>query len=113
MRLDFRIDWGYLYLYSRRHYHPFFEWDGRLECVDGKITELRKLDYPVIWYGPGHCARETVLADNCWKSRTRRGISGIRVIAEVQENTVFKLITRSGCFEFAASDVIALILAFL
>ena len=106
MQLDFRIDWGYLYLYSRRHYHPFFEWDGHLECSNGNITELRQLEYPVIWFGPGHCARETVLPDNSWKSRTRRGMAGVRVIAEVNENTVFKLVTRSGSFEFSAQSII-------
>ena len=63
VKLDFRIDWGYQYLYSRRHYHPFFHWDGTLECSNGVIEKCFKLDYPVIWYGPGQCALETELQD--------------------------------------------------
>lgn len=31
MKLDFRIDWGYQYLYSRRHYHSFFLRNGHWE----------------------------------------------------------------------------------
>ncbi|MBO5923585.1 MAG: hypothetical protein J6Q81_03640 [Lentisphaeria bacterium] len=106
MQLDFRIDWGYQYLYSRRHYHPFFEWDGYLECSNGTICEMRKLDYPVLWYGPGHCAHETVLEGNSFTSRTRRGISGIRVIADVTEDSVFTLVTKSGTWEFSAKEII-------
>ena len=48
MKLDFRIDWGYQYLYSRRHYHPVYCWDGTLECTDGTIQKCWQLDYPVI-----------------------------------------------------------------
>lgn len=106
MQLDFRIDWGYQYLYSRRHYHPFFEWDGHLEISNGLIEKIHQLAYPVIWYGPGHCAVETPLADNSWKSRTRRGLAGIRVWADVNENTTFKLVTRSGSWEFSARQII-------
>ncbi|MBE6369840.1 MAG: hypothetical protein E7056_06760 [Lentisphaerae bacterium] len=106
MLLDFRIDWGYMYLYSRRHYHPFFEWDGSLECENGQLLKLHQLEYPVIWFGPGQCPREIPLEGNCWKSRTRRGLAGIRVEAEAEENTVFKLHTRSGDFEFTASDIL-------
>ena len=106
MQLDFRIDWGYQFLYSRRHYHPFFEWDGHLECQNGKIEKMFKLDYPVIWYGPGHCAHETELEGTSFQSRTRRGISGVRVVAEVDENSVFKLVTKSGTWEFSAQQII-------
>jgi len=106
MRLDFRIDWGYQYLYSRRHYHPIFEWDGHLECASGTILEVRRLDYPVIWYGPGQCPKETRLARPEWHSRTRRGMAGIRVIAEVDETSEFTLVTRAGTFVFPAETVI-------
>lgn len=61
MLLDFRIDWGYQYLYSRRHYHPQFIWDGEVKCENGTIHSVWQLSYPVIWYGPGHCAKETKL----------------------------------------------------
>lgn len=106
MEIDFRIDWGYQYLYSRRHYHPFYHWDGKLECVNGQITSSYKLDYPVIWFGPGHCAKETKLDSPCWKSTTRRGISGVRFTAEVNEKTIFNLTTLSGNFTFSAQDII-------
>ena len=48
MLLDFRIDWGYQYLYSRRHYHPQFIWDGELKCENGTIQSVWQLSYPVI-----------------------------------------------------------------
>ena len=107
MKLDFRIDWGYQYLYSRRHYHPFYHWDGHLECADGVIEKVFQLDYPVIWFGPGHCARETPLDSPRWKSTTRRGLAGIRVEAEVTENARFELVTLSGTFEFTAKEILS------
>ena len=105
MKLDFRIDWGYQNLYSRRHYHPFYHWDGHLECSDGTILKVFQLDYPVLWFGPGHCAKETPLPSPCWKSTTHRGLAGIRVEAEVGENATFRLVTLSGTFEFSARDI--------
>ena len=66
MILDFRIDWGYQYLYSRRHYHPVFLWDGSLECSGGTILESYRLDYPVVCFGPGQSAHETRLEAPCW-----------------------------------------------
>ena len=106
MYINFRIDWGYQYLYSRRHYHPFFHWDGFLECENGSITKTFQLDYPVIWYGPGHCAHETLLPGNFWQSTTRRGMAGVRIEANVEENAVFHLHTLSGNFDFSARDII-------
>ena len=110
MILDFRIDWGYQYLYSRRHYHPFFRWDGHLECQGGRILECRQLSYPVIWFGPGHCPQETPLPTPSWTSVTRRGMAGIRVLAELPEGEAsavgFRLVTASGEFSFTASEVL-------
>ena len=107
MKLNFRIDWGYQYLYSRRHYHPFYHWDGHLECSDGAIEKVFILDYPVIWFGPGHCAKETLLDSPNWKSSTRRGLAGLRVEAEVSEGAVFKLVTLSGTFTFTAQEILS------
>ena len=106
MDLDFRIDWGYQYLYSRRHYHPFYHWDGKLECDNGTITGTWLLDYPVIWFGPGHCAKETPLPSPEWESTTRRGLAGARFTAKVGENAVFHLKTITGNFDFTAKDII-------
>ena len=106
MKLDFRIDWGYQYLYSRRHYHPFYRWDGTLECENGTIEQTFQLAYPVIWYGPGQCAIETELPSPEWESTTRRGFAGVRFVAEVNENTVFHLKTLSGNFSFTAREII-------
>ena len=106
MKLDFRIDWGYQYLYSRRHYHPVYVWDGSLTCDGGRIEKTFQLDYPVIWFGPGHCARETLLPEAKWQSRTKRGMAGIRVEAEVTEAAVFRLRTESGCMTFTAKDIL-------
>ncbi len=105
MTLDFRIEWGYQYLYSRRHYHPVYNWDGRLECSGGSIQSTYKLDYPVVWYGPGHCAVETALPQPCWKSSTKRGISGVRVVAETDGAAVFTIYTNSGTFSFTAAQL--------
>jgi len=106
MKLNFRIDWGYQYLYSRRMYHPIYDWDGQLECSSGTITECGQLNYPVIWFGPGQCAREKPLAGSQWKSLTKRGISGIHVAAEVELESIFTLRTVSGVFSFSAADVL-------
>ncbi len=106
MKIDFRIDWGYQYLYSRRHYHPVYVWDGSLECEGGTLEKMFKLDYPVIWFGPGHCAKESLLPEARWQSRTKRGMAGIRVEAEAEENAVFHLTTASGSFSFTARDIL-------
>jgi hypothetical protein len=67
MKLDFRIDWGYQMLYSRRHYHPIYIWDGHLECSDtnAKLKVWRR-EYPPAWWGPCFTAVETPLAAPEW-----------------------------------------------
>lgn len=106
MKLEFRIDWGYQYLYSRRLYHPTYIWDGNLKVDGGEITEIYQLTYPYSWYGIGHSAKETKLETPEWKSRTKRALSGIRVVAEVDEDATFHLTTMSGSVEFTAKEVI-------
>lgn len=106
MKLDFRIDWGYQYLYSRRLYHPTFIWDGSLTVDGGKIDEIYQLTYPYSWYGIGHSAKETKLDSPIWKSTTKRGFSGIRVVADIDETAVFHLTTMSGSFDFTAKDIL-------
>lgn len=81
MLLEFRIDWGYQFVYSRRQYHPQYCFDGSLEVKGGKILSLRALDYPYSWWGIVHSAREKELEGNSWRSTIRRGLAGMRIIA--------------------------------
>ncbi len=106
MKIDFSINWGYMYLYSRRHYHPTFIWDGNLSVSEGKINNVYKLEYPYVWFGLPHSAIETKLEKAEWKDSTKRKYSGIRVEAEVSENAEFTLKTASGEFKFSAKDII-------
>ena len=106
MKLDFRIDFGYQYLYSRRHYHPQFIWDGTLSCDKGEIQKAYKLTYPVLWFGPGHSAKETLLSCAKWTLRTKRGLAGIRFEAEAEEDAVFTLDTVYLKAKFSAKDII-------
>ena len=106
MKLDFRIDWGYQYLYSRRHYHPQFLWDGTLTCENGTIEECYQLEYPVLWWGPGHSAKETKLENPEWKSFTKRRLAGVRFVAEIEKNTVFHLRTLSADLDFTAEEIL-------
>ena len=106
MNIDFRIDWGYQMLYSRRHYHPFYHWDGHLECADFSEMKISMLEYPPAWWGPCHTAIETPLEKAEWKSTTRRKIAGIRVRAECAETAKFRLVTLSGIFEFSVADIV-------
>lgn len=106
MKIDFRIDWGYNMLYSRRHYHPVYHWDGHLECSNASELKVSMREYPPAWWGPCHTARESPLDKPEWQSTTRRKIAGIRVIADCARDAVFKLTTLSGIFTFSAQDII-------
>lgn len=106
MKINFIINWGYQYLYSRKHYHPVFVWDGKLSVKDGNIENVYKLDYPYIWYGIPHSPKETRLSGAEWRDRTKREFSGIRVEADVAEDAEFLLSTVSGEFSFYAKDII-------
>lgn len=104
--LDFRIDWGYQYLYSRRHYHPIYKWDGKLTCQDGIIERTFQLDYPLVIFGPGQSAIETELPSPQWHCQTKRGIAGIRFLTRVTEKTRFTLETVMGTITFTAADIL-------
>ncbi len=109
MRLDFRIEWGCNFLYSPGHYHPVYYWDGKLECAGGRILETYRLDYPqphaLLSYGPGQCPHETKLAVPEWQNTTQRGIAGVRIAAEANDDAVFTLTTMSGTFAFTARQI--------
>lgn len=105
MRMDFRINWGYQNLYSRRLYHPTFIWDGSLSCTGGQITEIYQLEYPYSIYGIGHSARQTRLPSPQWVSRTRRRLAGIRVLAEADADAVFYLHTASVDLSFSVGEL--------
>jgi len=105
MKIDFRIDFGYQYLYSRKHYHPTFIWDGGITCENGEILNTYKLDYPYIWYGPGQSAKEEKLPCPEWKIKTKREFTGVRIEAEVGENAVFHLHTKTIDLDFTAKEI--------
>lgn len=108
MKIDFRIDWGYQYLYSRRHYHPVYIWDGSITCDVGSINEVYALEYPYTWFGPVLTAKETKLEGNSWQSRTKRGMAGVRVTAEAADETVFCVNTASASDSFSAHELLSL-----
>src|SRR4051812_20382090 len=105
-RIDFRIDWGYAFVYSRRQYHPEYCWDGTITCDGGAIESVYKLHYPFTWWGPVHSAQETKLHGNEWGSTTRRGIAGIRVVADCTDDAQFTLCTAQGDFHFSAKQIL-------
>ena len=105
MLLDFRIDWGYQFLYSRVSYHPEFIWDGRLDCKGGTIEKSFHLAYPYVVFGPGHSAVEEPLEAPEWKSRTQNTFDGMRFVADAPDDAAFTFKTASCSFEFTAGQL--------
>ena len=106
MKIEFRIDWGYQFLYSRRQYHPIYCFDGHLEVENGQIISLRQLEYPYSWWGIVHSARETPLTGNFWKSTVRRGMAGVSVTAQGSSRTKFRLVNAQGEYRFSAEQLL-------
>ncbi|MBO5649716.1 MAG: hypothetical protein J6S76_07360 [Clostridia bacterium] len=106
MKVEFRVDWGYVYLYLEDDYLPIYKWDGHLTCDKGTIEEIYYLEYPFVRFGPLRDAIETKLDKPEWKSETRRRLAGIRVCAEVEEDSVFTLHTMMGSFAFEARQIL-------
>lgn len=109
MTLNFRIEWGYHFLYSNFNYHDEMIWDGRLTVDRGEIRETYLLEYPRpninLHFGPGLCAKETKLSAPQWESRTCNWIAGVRILAEVQEDTLFHLKAGEYTLDFKAADL--------
>jgi len=106
MKIEFRVDWGYQFLYSRRQYHPIYCFDGHLEVANGQILFLSQLEYPYSWWGFVHSAREMPLTGNFWKSTVRRGMSGIAVTAQGSSSTEFRLVNAQGEYRFFAEQLL-------
>lgn len=106
MLLDFRIDFGYQMLYTRKHYHPVFVWDGHLECENGEIVNSYLLEYPYLFVAPGLSAKKKKIDSPCWEIRTKREFKGVSFEAEVNDNTIFHLKTASCDITFSAKDLI-------
>ncbi len=99
MIIDFRIDFGYSMLYTRRYSHPICVWDGHMDCRHGKILRMYKLEYPFNYSGPAYDAEETPLPNHSWQITTRRNLAGLRIIAEVTDNSIFVFHSSMGDFE--------------
>lgn len=82
MKLDFRIDWGYQYLYSRRHYHPVYLWDGRMTAWQAGLKKL-------ITGLPGYLVWPRAL---CARDETRR-----TEVEEPHAQGAFRCPFRGGC----------------
>jgi len=119
MKLDFRIDFGYRHLYSSTHYHPKYIWDGNIRAMNGHIEKVYQLDYPdqvvesvyQIFDNPygafaqSKSAKETLLQGTSFQCTTHRNVGGIRIEAEVTENTVFYFDTVSFSASFTAKEI--------
>ena len=109
MKLDFRIEWGYHFLYSNFHYHPQMNWDGSLILDGGTILETYKLEYPRpnidLHFGPGLCAKETELASPQWESTTCNWLEGVRIVADADENAIFHLKAGEFTTDFKAAEL--------
>ncbi len=109
MKLDFRMEWGYHFLYSNHHYHDEMIWDGTLHVENGVIQEVYQLEYPRpnmdLHFGPGLCAKETPLPTPQWKSKTCNWIEGIRIVADAEEDAVFHLKAGEYTIDFSAADL--------
>jgi len=120
MNLNFRIDFGYRHLYSSTHYHPKYIWDGKINVENGIIEKVYGLEYPdqVVtkisdfisnpygFYAQSKSAKETLLEGNSFNCTTRRNVAGIRIEADVNENTVFHFETVSFSASFTAGEII-------
>ncbi len=109
MNLDFRIEWGYHFLYTNERYHPTLCWDGSLTAENGRILEVYQLEYPRpvpnLIFGPGQSAKETRLPAPEWKSTTCNWIEGVRFLADADENTLFHLKAGEYTLDFKAADL--------
>ncbi len=106
MKLNFRIDFGYQYLYSRRTYHPTYVWDGGITCRGGEILAAYELEYPNIWYGPVLNPIQKRLATPNWRNSTKRRLAGVRLECDVTEDAVFTFDTAAAKISFTAEDVL-------
>lgn len=104
--LDFRIEMGYQYTYSRRHYHPVYIWDGNLSVSNGKIHKTFSFTFPESLSGLVKSPIEKELSSPEWKISTKRKVSGVRIVAWVNDDSVFTLNTTSFDCTFSAKDVL-------
>lgn len=106
MKINFRIDWGSQFLYSSNVNHPTYIWDGKISCVGGEITEVYLLDYPKVYFGPVYSPKEIKLETPQWKCYNQRFISGIRVVAEVEDDAVFHFETVSKTVSIPVNELL-------
>ena len=119
MKLDFRIDFGYRHLYSSTHYHPKYIWDGNIRVENGRIEKVYQLEYPNKvaqnvsqifnnpdgWCAQAKSAKENLLHGTSFQCTTCRNMAGIRIEAEVDENTIFHFETVSFSASFTAKEI--------
>lgn len=104
--LDFRIEMGYVYTYSRRHYHPVYIWDGNLSVSNGEICKTFLINHTETLSGLTKSPTITPLEKPEWQFSTKRKVMGVQIIAKVNENSVFNLNTASFDCTFTAKDVL-------
>ncbi|GEM_PF-900295 len=105
MQLNFRVEFGFSMLYSRRQYHAAMKWDGRLVCQSGRVLRSYLLEDQRIWVCPCVSMKRVPLEKPEWHLTTRRAVAGVAFEVEATPETCFRLETAMGTWCFSASEL--------
>jgi len=105
-KLNFRVDFGFQMVYSRRQYHATMKWDGRLVCENGEILQSYFLEDRKMWSCPCLSPKRVPLDKPEWQITTRRQIHGLAFEVEVTDSTRFCLETMAGIWNFTARELL-------
>ena len=107
MKVEFSVDWGYRHIYFTEKYLPTLCFDGRVEVQDGKLIEVKRLQFQEDRFG---CHVITPIAvpyeKSEWTSTVCNNYDGFVFTIEGNDNTVVELKTESVNGKFKLKDLL-------
>lgn len=104
----FTAEWGTWTGYFAEKYLAHYDFSGHIETEGGTITRVERIRFPKDAWGPFIFSKQ--FADygrRDWDSHLCNRFDGIRVSAQAEGGTVFRIVTRAGSFSFTPDELAA------
>ena len=100
-QICFTAEWGTWTGYFAEKYLARYDFSGHLETEGGTVLRVERIFYPKDAWGPFIFSKQFIeYGKTEWESHLCNCFDGIRVTAEADGKTVFRIVTKMGTAEF-------------
>lgn len=102
----FTAEWGTWTGYFAEKYLARYDFSGHLEIENGTVLKVERIHFPKDAWGPFVFSKQfSDYGKTDWESHVCNWFDGIRVTAEAEDGTVFRIVTNTGSVTFTPHEL--------